>query len=274
MVSSPSDSLIPFDSGEDADDVDQGEVHCEIPDRIHAIYDRLQELEPEIGNNRFVEIPCIPAKRETIELVHSSKHYEFMQKTARMTMEELKRVEIPHDLYFCNKTFLAAKLAVGGVVESVNAVTDINRKSTRAIAIVRPPGHHAGRDEAMGFCYFNNIAIAAKHAIASGRAKRVFILDWDIHHGNGIQDVTYDDPQIFYLSIHRASFSRNHKKWFYPGTGRPSETGKMEGVGTNLNVVFGEGGKFDSVGTPKESTCKFFSCSQLCCVFFMIARND
>ena len=95
----------------------------------------------------------------------------------------------------------------------------------------------------LGFCFFNNVAIAAKHAIATDRATRVFILDWDVHHGNGIQDICYDDPQIFYFSIHRASFSKNPRQWFYPGTGKPSETGEDCGAGTNLNIAFGEGGK-------------------------------
>jgi acetoin utilization deacetylase AcuC-like enzyme len=97
-----------------------------------------------------------------------------------------------------------------------------------------------------GFCYFNNIAVAAKHALSEGLAHRVFILDWDIHHGNGIQDLTFDEQQIFYLSIHRASFgSRKKDTWFYPGTGRPSEIGAGEAQGTNLNIVWGEGGMGD-----------------------------
>jgi hypothetical protein len=90
-----------------------------------------------------------------------------------------------------------------------------------------------------GFCYFNNIVIAARDALATGRAHRVFILDWDVHHGNGIQDLTYDDPDIFYLSIHRASGKR---AWFYPGTGTYAETGAQGGVGTNLNIAFPFGG--------------------------------
>lgn len=94
-----------------------------------------------------------------------------------------------------------------------------------------------------GFCYFNNIAVAAKHALSTNRAKRVFILDWDIHHGNGIQDITYDDPNIFYLSIHRASFGRNtNKHWFYPGTGRHTDVGTGPGTGSNLNIVWPNGG--------------------------------
>jgi Histone deacetylase domain len=100
-------------------------------------------------------------------------------------------------------------------------------------------------DPGAGFCYFNNIAIAAKHALyGSGQANRVFILDWDIHHGNGIQDLTFDDPNIFYLSIHRAKFGKK-QHWFYPGTGRPSEIGRGDAMGTNLNIAFGEGGMGD-----------------------------
>lgn len=218
----------------------------EIPHRIIAIYKKLIDLESLDGHHRFLEVDCKPASRETIELVHSREHYKFMSQTAKMSEAELRLLTVPNDLYYCPKTFLAAKLAVGGVVECVNAVTDpVQRKSNRAVAIVRPPGHHAGRDEAMGFCYFNNVAIAAKHAISTGRAKRVFILDWDVHHGNSTQDVTYDDPQIFFLSIHRASFSKKKQNWFYPGTGRHSEVGKGDGVGTNLNIVFGEGGMGD-----------------------------
>jgi hypothetical protein len=127
----------------------------------------------------------------------------------------------------------------------VNAVTEAANTGcgpTRAIAVVRPPGYHALADAPMGFCYFNNMAVAAKHAIATGRANRVFILDWDIHHGNGTQDLCYDDPNIFYLSLHRASFKTQSKHWFYPGTGKPSEVGKSAGEGTNLNIVWGQGG--------------------------------
>jgi hypothetical protein len=88
--------------------------------------------------------------------------------------------------------------------------------------------------------------VAAKHALyGSGQANRVFILDWDIHHGNGIQDLTFDDPNIFYLSIHRATFGKKNQHWFYPGTGRPSEIGCGDAMGTNLNIAFGEGGMGD-----------------------------
>jgi histone deacetylase 6 len=123
----------------------------EVPHRIRAIYEKLMELETRDGYRRFMEVPCIPAFRETIELAHSSSHYDYMRRTMSMSDEELRSITDPSDLYFCKDTFLAARLAVGGVVECVDAVLDESkRKSHRAIAVVRPPGHHATRDKAMG----------------------------------------------------------------------------------------------------------------------------
>lgn len=193
---------------------------------------------------RIIPLPCKPASRQTIELAHSPEHYARMKRTSELTTKELQAMTDPDDLYYNNWTFSAATLAAGGVVECVNAVTAFQPASTRAIALVRPPGHHALRDKPMGFCYFNNIAIAAKHAIHTGRASKVFILDWDIHHGNGIQEITYDDPNIFYLSIHRASKSEKH--WFYPGSGDSSEVGSGSARGTNLNIAWGQGGMGDT----------------------------
>jgi histone deacetylase 6 len=266
---------------------DDNSPPCENRDRIFAIYNQLLDLEDRLhekaqargvvdydDSRRFLEIPCLPASRHTVELVHSPEHYDKMRETQFMSENELRELAVPDDVYFNNSTFLAASLACGGVVQCVDAVTDYDAESKRAIAVVRPPGHHAGMDEAMGeyyircaivvsakfsfvdkthicrthigFCYFNNVAVAAKHALTTGRARRVFILDWDIHHGNGIQDVTYDDPRIFYLSIHRASFTkssaRKKSEFFYPGTGRHTDVGEGAGTGTNLNIVWGHAG--------------------------------
>jgi Deacetylases, including yeast histone deacetylase and acetoin utilization protein len=206
--------------------------------------DHLLVPKVNLRTRRFIPLACYPASRETIELCHTPEHYNRMKQTSVLSEKELQALAVPYDLYFNNWTFLAASLAVGGVVECVNAVTDEHTCSTRAIALVRPPGHHALRNGPMGFCYFNNVAIAAKHAIQTNRARRVFILDWDIHHGNGIQDITYDDPDIFYLSIHRASKSEKH--WFYPGTGDHDEVGMESAKGTNLNIVWGLGGMGDT----------------------------
>jgi histone deacetylase 6 len=136
-------------SGDDEDSED--DQIMEVPHRIRAIYEKLMEMETRDGYRRFMEVPTIPASRETIELVHSASHYEYMRRTMFMSDEELRSMTDPTDLYFCKDTFFAARLAVGGVVECVDAVlNDATRKSHRAIAIVRPPGHHATRDNAMG----------------------------------------------------------------------------------------------------------------------------
>ena len=123
----------------------------ENPNRVRAIYRKLLMMESD-GFKRFWEIPCVPATREVIELCHSPEHYNFLEATSRMSDDELFYETIPDDLYFCNNTFLAARLACGGVVECVDAVTDESksRRSKRAIAIVRPPGHHASREKASG----------------------------------------------------------------------------------------------------------------------------
>ena len=152
------------------------EIPFERPSRIRAIYNRLVELEASDGYLRFLPIPCIPASREAIELCHSPEHFERMLLTATMTDDELRAMTVPDDLYFGRHTFLAARLACGGVIECVKAVTSCPSGSlhrpNRAMAIVRPPGHHAGRNEAMGtfillLCLFawSFFFVASKHSL-------------------------------------------------------------------------------------------------------------
>jgi len=110
-------------------------------------------------------------------------------------------------------------------------------KARNAFCVVRPPGHHATGDRGMGFCVFNNAALAARHAQKTHRLQKVLIADWDVHHGNGTQDIFYEDPSVFYFSTHQ---------WpWYPGTGPAGETGRGKGKGTTLNCPFasGAGGK-------------------------------
>jgi histone deacetylase 6 len=133
------------------------EIPPENPGRTSAIFRKLMELEEDDAFSRFIHIPCIPAARETIELCHSPAHYDRMEATMHMTEDELRLMTVPNDLYFNKHTFTAAKLAVGGVVECIDAVTQQKRGSNRGIALVRPPGHHAGRDEPMGKCLLVSI---------------------------------------------------------------------------------------------------------------------
>ncbi|MEI9893523.1 MAG: histone deacetylase [Chthoniobacter sp.] len=129
------------------------------------------------------------------------------------------------DTSVCEASWEAARLAVGCVLAAVDAV--IEGKAANAFCAVRPPGHHATADRGMGFCVLNNIAIAARHAQRRHGIERVLIVDWDVHHGNGTQDIFYEDGSVFFFSTHQSPW--------YPGTGRAPETGAGAGQGTTLN---------------------------------------
>lgn len=134
--------------------------------------------------------------------------------------------QIEGDTMMSSESFDVALLAAGAACDAVRTV--MQGEHRRAVCLVRPPGHHALPAGAMGFCLLNNIAVAAKTAIEQLDLERVLIVDWDVHHGNGTQDIFWDDPQVGFLSIHR---------WpFYPGTGRSDETGTGDALGTTLNV--------------------------------------
>ncbi len=129
------------------------------------------------------------------------------------------------DTYFSPGTWDAARMAAGSTCQLATDV--LHGAYSQGLAVVRPPGHHATRDRAMGFCLFNNVAAAAAAARAAGAA-RVAILDWDVHHGNGTQDIFWDDPSVLYLSVHQFPY--------YPGTGAPSEIGGAQAIGATVNV--------------------------------------
>ncbi|HEV3263576.1 MAG TPA: histone deacetylase [Gemmataceae bacterium] len=125
-------------------------------------------------------------------------------------------------------SFKVALAAAGACVAAVDAV--LKHTGRNALCLVRPPGHHATPTRSMGFCLFNNIALAARHATTKHGLTRVLIVDWDVHHGNGTQDIFYEDPQVMFYSIHRFGHG------FYPGTGAADETGRGKGLGHTLNV--------------------------------------
>ena len=131
-------------------------------------------------------------------------------------------------------TATAARYAAGSVVELVRKIA--NNQLQNGFGIVRPPGHHAEAEEAMGFCYFNSVAIAAKQLLSECGMRRVLIVDWAIHHGNGTQKVFYEDPRVLYISIHRHDNGN-----FYPGTGSSVECGAGLGLGTNVNIAWSGG---------------------------------
>lgn len=150
-------------------------------------------------------------------------------------VEALKGIEgrqgyLDPDTYFAPASYAAARRAAGGAIALADAL--LHGQGQYGLALVRPPGHHARPGAAMGFCLLNNVAVAAAHARANG-AERVAIVDWDVHHGNGTQEIFYGDPSVLYISLHQ---------WpFYPGSGSAEETGSGEGTGFTVNVPLSAG---------------------------------
>lgn len=161
-----------------------------------------------------------PAKLESLSKVHLP---EYLQQLERWCAENAGRVE--SDTVVSQGSWQAALLAAGAATDAVRRV--VAGEDQRAFCAIRPPGHHALAGGPMGFCLLNNVAIAAREALSLG-LNRVLIVDWDVHHGNGTQDVFYHDSQVGFLSIHRSPF--------YPGTGDADETGAGDGLGTTLNI--------------------------------------
>ncbi|MDI6738402.1 MAG: histone deacetylase [Nanoarchaeota archaeon] len=168
------------------------------------------------------------ATKEEITAVHSNKFYDYLSKPAFEVTGGLTRFNpevYSGDTYFTDGTFEAALHSAGSVLTAIDAITE--GKANNAFALSRPPGHHAEKEEAKGFCFFNNIAIAARYARSKGMRK-VFIFDFDVHHGNGTQHIFYEDNTVFYCSTHQ---------WpLYPGTGKADETGEGKGRGFTLNI--------------------------------------
>jgi acetoin utilization deacetylase AcuC-like enzyme len=137
-----------------------------------------------------------------------------------------------------------ARLAAGAVADAVTRV--VGGEDRRAFCLIRPPGHHALADRAMGFCLLNNIAVGARVALDELDLARVLIVDWDVHHGNGTQDIFYSDPSVFFFSTHQ---------WpLYPGTGRADETGEGRGIGSTMNFPFPAGsGRAEILGAVRNS---------------------
>ncbi|MEA2750806.1 MAG: hypothetical protein QOI41_4949, partial [Myxococcales bacterium] len=188
--------------------------HPERPERLEAARAAIERSELS-----FQPIEPRPATDEELERVHDPRFVKWLRTLSG------EQGYIDADTYVGPESVAIAELAAGGTIAMVDALID--GPSKRGVALVRPPGHHARPDHAMGFCLLNNVAIAAAHARARG-IERVAIVDWDVHHGNGTQDAFAADPSVLYMSTHQFPF--------YPGTGAVSETGEGEGKGYTINV--------------------------------------
>jgi acetoin utilization deacetylase AcuC-like enzyme len=195
-----------------------GILQPENPYRLQIIYDM---LETNDFSGSLLNIEPRFATLEEVLLVHDPHYVDRVLDSAEKT-----QIRFDPDTVTSPKTYKVALLAAGGVMEAIRAVFagDVGN----AFALIRPPGHHALRDRAMGFCIFNNLAIGATYGIQKHHLQRVLILDWDLHHGNGIQSIFYDDPRVLYFSLHRHPF--------FPWTGGVEEVGAGKGEGYTVNV--------------------------------------
>ena len=197
-----------------------GGDHPECPDRLRVI---IHALEQSGLMAQLVPIQAETSKQRWIETVHHIRYILRFEESCAFGMPN-----IDHDEnHICRDTYDVAMLAVGGVLKAVDAV--MSGEVSNAFCAVRPPGHHAEPDRAMGFCYFNNVAIAARYLQEKWGIGRIGIIDFDVHHGNGTQHIFERDPTVFYYSIHE------HPSFAYPGTGRDFDIGLGEGEGFTKN---------------------------------------
>jgi acetoin utilization deacetylase AcuC-like enzyme len=203
-----------------------GAGHPESPDRLRAIISRLQHSGVL---SRLVRIEPFPASDEWITQVHTASYVESLKRRAPTS----GHVSLDPDTSMSVGSLSAAYLAAGGALAAVDAI--VAGTVEHVFCAVRPPGHHAERDHAMGFCLFNNVAIAARYLQRHHAMARVLVVDWDVHHGNGTQHIFDDDPSLLFFSAHQYPY--------YPGTGRGTESGVGRGAGATINVPMkaGEG---------------------------------
>jgi acetoin utilization deacetylase AcuC-like enzyme len=200
-------------------DHDTGPGHPERADRLRSLSTHLQNVAlravlPPLSIDR--------APEDLLAKVHTRDHLRFVRESCAKGVTVLDE----GDTHVSKESYDVALLAAGGVIAGVDAV--MSGLLRNVFCAVRPPGHHAERDKVMGFCLFNNAAVGARHAQLHHGAGRIAIIDWDVHHGNGTQNIFYEDGSVYYFSTHQYPF--------YPGTGSRSERGEGEGRGCTLNI--------------------------------------
>lgn len=195
-----------------------GPYHPESPQRLKALLTLADEVASGAG---YELLPLRAAVQEELELCHGAGYIDLVRSTS-----EHNQFALDGDTVTCRDSFGVALMAVGGFLQLLDAVAA--SEYANGFTMVRPPGHHALRDRAMGFCLFNTVAIGARYLQKAHGAGRVAIVDWDVHHGNGSQDAFYDDPSVLFLSTHQYPY--------YPGTGAVDEVGSGRGEGYTVNV--------------------------------------
>ncbi len=206
-----------------------GSGHPERPERLLDVIDTLKN-NPDFKYD-LVWPKVRKADNSEIALAHSDKYIQLVESEIRTLSNDSTTFLSTGDTVISSISLDVAKMSVGASLVGIDEIMNGNVKA--AFSFNRPPGHHATEDRGMGFCIYNHAAIAAKYLQNKYSLSRVLIIDFDVHHGNGTQDIFYDDPSVFYFSIHQHPF--------YPGTGRPTETGMADGEGFTLNIDLPKG---------------------------------
>lgn len=217
--------------------------HPECPDRLRAV-------ERALEDEKFALLAREPAPLGSEADVLRCHGRQYVEQLRALAPTDNRLVEVDGDTTMSMGTWEAALRGVGGAVRAVDEV--LGGKATNAFVATRPPGHHAERDRAMGFCFFNNAAIAARHAIEAHGLERVAIVDWDVHHGNGTQNIFWDDPAVLYCSTHEAPL--------FPNTGDMGERGEHGNI-VNIPLTPGTNGRtyreiFDLMVLPRVDSFK------------------
>lgn len=213
-----------------------GEGHPENPERLTAINEKIKSAG---WYNNLSLLQAKEADLDLIALVHPEDYINKVEQECEIGQTNLST----GDTIICSESYSVARAAVGGILTVVDRVMD--KQAKNGFCAVRPPGHHATPNRGMGFCIFNNIAIAARYAQKKYGVERVLIADWDVHHGNGTQDTFYHDGSVFFMSSHQ---------WpLYPGTGAFKEIGEDKGKGLTMNRPFPAGvGNQEIIGVFKD----------------------
>jgi acetoin utilization deacetylase AcuC-like enzyme len=194
--------------------------HPEKPQRVEAIVAQLERLH-WLDRPEVLRLAPRPASVDELAAVHEREYIHSIEEKAKAGVRKLDV-----DTYLSPRSYEVALMAAGAPLVALDAI--LEGRAHNGYALVRPPGHHASAARAMGFCLFNNVAVAARYAIDRHGLKRVMIVDYDVHHGNGTQDIFYADPRVLYVSTHQFPW--------YPGSGRSDEMGEGGGLGTTVNI--------------------------------------
>jgi len=216
-----------------------GDGHPERPDRYDAVAAALAHA----GHDALPKLPTRNATDEDLLRCHTKPYIEIVKRDVASGRTELST----GDTMISARSLDVALLAAGSVLNAVDAV--IGGKAKNAFCVVRPPGHHARPAQGMGFCLFNSVAVAARYAQSKHKVGKVMIADWDVHHGNGTQDIFYRDGSVFFFSTHQSPW--------YPGTGMEDETGEGPGLGSTMNCPFPAGaGRAEILGVFEARLAK------------------